>query len=379
MMLNLDLCYDVAWELFNVHNLEPEPMTRFMLSGKSPLIALVKFIKKAKSVLLWYSKDYYNRYRPRYSYYILEIKLDNNAKIVVDLRDPNMRQISRWTLSSVKEVKIDVGVPLPADIMDLLLNNSNFSRLTMYRYDIPTAKLLLQSRRFDYINMDAEDYGDYEKEPNTLESFSDICIDAEELKLGNVSLEKIFRVGCIKTNVLAVDYRNEIFEDSLLAMDVNPSFQSVKTLRLEVLNEDDLFSYTNGILKLLELLNTRLINLELFVFLFTQFHEFKHNMFGYYGVDPDGVEYLLNYKEKMASYKGGVKVEFSHRIEFHTFDYSERFLKYYYKELWKNLRGYRSFFYVDKSTGFCKFWKSDKIAENFERSVRVKVEYDAFW
>ena len=41
----------------------------------------------------------------------------------LDLRDPYMEYIRRWTLSSVKKVNIHCNNPVPPDITELLLKN----------------------------------------------------------------------------------------------------------------------------------------------------------------------------------------------------------------------------------------------------------------
>ena len=114
-------------------------------------------------------------------------------------------------MSSVKRVGLQFKDSLPRDMIDLLLKNpsefyilikrvyvlfSDFTKLKLMSYDLASTKLLLESRKFDYIEMG------YPISNN----LNDLNVDTKELECISISLEEILEAKSIKANVLVVNY-----------------------------------------------------------------------------------------------------------------------------------------------------------------------------
>ena len=75
MELRQDLCYEL---LYNVSDVEDEKIgfiTKFMLSGKTPLLAVKKVVSETKNIIIYSRKVFRTYSRPEYSSYIVEFKV----------------------------------------------------------------------------------------------------------------------------------------------------------------------------------------------------------------------------------------------------------------------------------------------------------------
>ncbi|KAE9547306.1 hypothetical protein FO519_009482 [Halicephalobus sp. NKZ332] len=207
MMLNSDLYEDLAAELILSEEGRQKFMTEFMLSGKGLLSALRRVTKKMKCVCFFWEECHSN---PSCSPYLVTLKLDDREGISMDLDHPDMLKIIHWTLSSVRRVRINCDKPLPGNVVELLLNNPNFTELELNLYDFPTAKLLIESRRFEFIEVDFGMSDDLNR----------IRIDTEKLEFHNASLRDILRMQSINVTSLCATYSYEGFDDSILTMNL---------------------------------------------------------------------------------------------------------------------------------------------------------------
>ncbi|KAE9550667.1 hypothetical protein FO519_006128 [Halicephalobus sp. NKZ332] len=157
-----------------------------------------------------YIQDNTNIYNFRRSSSIVENLEDDGIRINIDLEYLHMKKLIRWILSSVREVEIDVKDPLPEEFINLLLGNKNFTRLKLVFYDLPSAKSLIESRKFDCIEMG------YPISNN----LNDIHIDTKELEFISVPLVDIFKAESIKTDSLITHYSDAELNDSLASIKV---------------------------------------------------------------------------------------------------------------------------------------------------------------
>ena len=75
MELHQDLCCDVLCKVSDVEDEKIEFITKFMLSGKTPLLAVKKVISDTKNIIINSRKVFRTYSRPEYSSYIVEFKL----------------------------------------------------------------------------------------------------------------------------------------------------------------------------------------------------------------------------------------------------------------------------------------------------------------
>lgn len=86
----------------------------------------------------------------------------------------------------------------------------DFKKFKLVFYDSPSTKLLMESRRFDYIEMG------YPISSN----LNDIRIDTKELECVSVSLEEILEAESIRTNSLLINYSDVEFNYDFATMKV---------------------------------------------------------------------------------------------------------------------------------------------------------------
>ncbi|KAE9550429.1 hypothetical protein FO519_006344 [Halicephalobus sp. NKZ332] len=343
MILNPDLHYDLAREIFALPNKNLMFITRFLISGRELLIAMKNFVSKADLIRIQNWQPWGIASCLRYSSFLAKFHWENFLKIEMDLRDPYMKFIIEWALSSVKEVEILISSSLPADVTELLLRNPNFSKFQLDRCDLPSAKLLLESRKFEFITTGSCVEG----------SLDDIHIDSEELEFYFVSLEDILESKFINTKSLIINTRNEDLAHDFSTMEVGLGFHSVERFKLETTLEDVLFCSEN-ILKFLGFLNTKFPNLKLITLDFDENRNliYKRSQKDF-DMPLDSFIHFINYRDKLSSYDGRVQIS-RISVENYLQKFKDKFPDFQFSSEIK-----RKFTYHD-------FKKPSNIAQNFE-------------
>lgn len=133
------------------------------------------------------------------------------------------------------------------------------------------------------------------------------------------------------------------------------------------------------VLNLIRSLNKKLPNLELFILDFIEKGELIEFMdFGVVGRTADEIKKKINYKHKLAAYKGNMKVELNHCIDLNMIPKSrdDKPIKKYYMQLKKAFPDLENIIETNYQNILCKFWESEKITEKIERKVEIKVTTD---
>ena len=86
----------------------------------------------------------------------------------------------------------------------------DFKNLKLQIYDSSTAKILVESRKFDYIDI---------RDP-MFELWKDLLIDTKELEVYDISLTEILQTESIKTNSLIIDIEEDEFQDITLNISI---------------------------------------------------------------------------------------------------------------------------------------------------------------
>ncbi|KAE9548341.1 hypothetical protein FO519_008446 [Halicephalobus sp. NKZ332] len=369
MKLNPDLYHDFTKELIPSTKNNPKIATKIMFLGKEPLFALMNFATKARSFSFenWSGWELNSHFK--YSLYKLKIQWDNDTCTEIDLKDPYMKKIVRWILSFVNEVKINCTGSFPTDIMELLLKNPHITKIHLNKCDALTAKRLVESRKFDFVEMNYD----------TIKDLNDIHIDTKELLLGGISLEESLKLKNMNTTLLKVHVRDEKFDNCLLMTDVDSSSQSLEELKLKVrsLSRHSIDQSVNPerVLGFLGFLNTNLVNLKL-LRLSLEDNDIHNNIDidqGYPSILPDSIKRLLNYEEKLTTYNGRVKVKFNHKIHFRICSPSEDVVDDYIKKTMEEFQGFEYSSEIEDTMNYYCFTKSGNVAENFE--VNIKVDF----
>jgi len=364
MRLNVDLYSDLAKEFIPSLDDDVECVNKFVFSGRESFIGLRRSISKIKSVLFGYLVDFDDSDSPQYSFAI-KVKFDDDTMIDIDLENPFMEYITRWILSSTKRIKIDIKDPLPDSVMDLLLKNPNFTQLQLYMYDPPAAKQLISSKKFDYIQAGALIFGNFE----------DVHIDTKELRLRGVSLGKILKAEHIKVNSLITSYSEERFTDSLLAMDINSNFESLEKLELEIINRNTYFD-VQKILKFLEFLNTKFINLKILSIDFNEFRElFYDRDQEAFNMLPNSFKEIIGFEDELSTYDGRTKVKINHNVTFSVLSTPKEMVETFYEDLKNELRGFGYFVYIQDNMKIYNFKRFRKIVENMEMNSLVRLSH----
>lgn len=82
--------------------------------------------------------------------------------------------------------------------------------LDLCKCDLSTAKLIIESRRFNYIKIRS----------SVAHFIDNISIDTQQLEVKEISLEEILDAKSIKTNSLIIDVETVEFTDSLCEVDI---------------------------------------------------------------------------------------------------------------------------------------------------------------
>ena len=90
----------------------------------------------------------------------------------------------------------------------------DFKQLELYHCHFPIAKLLVQSRRFDYVKIDHFIF----------KSLEDIHIDTDRLELWGDFYDGILNAEFIRTNSLIIHYSEKDFNDNLITNDIGLVF-----------------------------------------------------------------------------------------------------------------------------------------------------------
>ncbi|KAE9546923.1 hypothetical protein FO519_009865, partial [Halicephalobus sp. NKZ332] len=364
-MLNPDVYYDLAREFIYLADENPELSSRFVLSGKEPLAALKDFITKVEFVK--YENWSFEESDVRCSPYVVSIDWSHDITIRVDLEDSHVKWMIRWALSHTKRFDISVRDPLPENITDLLLKNPSFTKVRIDNGDLSTAKLLVNSRRFDYISITSF----------TAKDWNDVHIDTEELDFFGVSLEEILKAESIKANSLIIGPVDEDFIESLTTTDISYVFQSVKTLSVSYVDARPLY-HPQKVLDSLEFWNTKLVNLELLVLNFCDMFDYVEydSRRRTFSMQPSALKNLVNYEDKLTGYKGKLKVKFTHEIKYEMYPRPPKIVvENYCKGLEKELSEYKYSFQTKNGWNEHHFKKSRMITENFEANINIQLTY----
>ncbi|KAE9547939.1 hypothetical protein FO519_008848 [Halicephalobus sp. NKZ332] len=336
-----------------------------MISGKGPLIAVRNSISRMDSIYLSNWSRYDENTHSRYISYMVDFMWDDGIKFNSDLRNPYMRSIIQWALSSVKKVGIFIGGSLPIDVIELLLGNPSFTKLELDGCDFSTLQLLTEFKKFDYIRASSR----------ILESLNNVRIVTKKLEFVGVCLKDILKLRSIKTNLLITSYSNFCLNDSLLTVDVGPGFQFLEKLELTV-QDERILSDSEKFLKFLESLNTKLDKLELLKF---TFH--KHDSYLTYNRDQelfnalcDSLKNLEDFEGKMIVYEGRVKVELNCSIS-SVISCSKQVFESYCETLKKEFQSFEHPSCLTAERSYHGFNKSRNVTKNFEVNTQLRLSF----
>ncbi|KAE9547500.1 hypothetical protein FO519_009290 [Halicephalobus sp. NKZ332] len=365
MTLNRDLYNYLTEEVIFLGNENPELLTRLMFSGKEAIFILRNIINGVDSVQFLNWSYYENNKHIRYSSQVVVLIWNNFLKIEADLKNPYMGNIIQWALSSVKRVGIDTKDPLPPDVVELLLKNPSLTKLTLYRCDLWTAKILIESRRFDYVKMG----------PFMSGHLNYIYIDVEELELCEVPLTEILNSKRIKTNSLIIRGTNVAFSKILTEINVSSDFEYLKKLELVVFNWGKCCEPT-GFFSFLRILDKKLINLE---FLTVEFEEYRpalvyRNYQGDINMPPELFKKFVYYMYNLPLYYRKIKVKVNHYImaEISPLPPLE-VAEGYYEKIREELPNFKYSCWIEEGRSHCSFNNSINITKNFEVNTLLHV------
>ncbi|KAE9548339.1 hypothetical protein FO519_008444, partial [Halicephalobus sp. NKZ332] len=238
-----------------------------------------------------------------------------------------------------------------------------FKNIEFRSCDVPTTKILLESRRFNCVKMDRRIF----------EDLKDIHIDTEQLEFERVLFEEVLKIESIKTKSLVI-YSNEDFKDSLNSMDISPNFQSLEKLELGT-SFIEVSRDIQKVLQFLNFLNTKFVNLEILKLRFYEFHELVYNKDdGNFNISPGVFKNYVNYEEELSIYNGKVKVELYHYITLSVYPLpSEQDIKDYYEKLRKEFYNFEDFSETSHSDCCLRFKNSINVTENFETNIRIEL------
>ncbi|KAE9548344.1 hypothetical protein FO519_008449 [Halicephalobus sp. NKZ332] len=302
---------------------------------------------------------------PARACYTVALTWSDNIKIDIELRHPHIEYVIRWLFSSVKTVKIDSEIELPADIIELLLKNPNFTKLELYKYESSTVKRLTESRRFDYVYI----------EPSIYLKLSDINIDIKELEFRNFSLEEILKTESIKTKSLVAHFELQHFDEGFNVINISPGFESIEKFQLNV-------GFPTGfnpqkILQFLEYLNANLLNLEHLVL---NLGEVRPNLIynkcrESFNMPSNFIKNLVNYEDKFTVYNGRARVELNHYIDFDVVSSSKQAVESYYEEIKEELHNFQNSSLIEDRMTYYNFDKLSHMTGNFELNIHIELTY----
>ncbi|KAE9548245.1 hypothetical protein FO519_008538, partial [Halicephalobus sp. NKZ332] len=313
MMLNPCLHCELAKEFTSSSDKDEKALIGFMMTGKEPLAGLHDFVNNVDKVsfVCMENRKRNNEGIPCHgiSSYKMMFQWDEGIEINIGPGHAYMKNVVRWALFAVKTVEINYNKLLPADATDLLVKNPNFTELSLWNCDFPTAKLLLESRKFKYINIDSVAV------ENLAENLNDIHINAKTLQFGKISLEKILKAEFISATRLAGVYLKEYFDDNLLTVDIGSSFRSLGYLELTVENDNPIPN-VERLLKFLRFFDENFDGLCKIVLTIHEKHPevVYNNDQGNFNISPSSFRKFVNYWNILRFYTGGVNIKFSHYI-----------------------------------------------------------------
>lgn len=137
-----------------------------------------------------------------------------------------MEYIIRYILSSIKKVNISTEDPLPKDITDLLLMNFSgfyiwitsyidilflvFTNIELLKCDFSTTKILLESRKFDYIGIHSDIF----------EKVKDIHTTTKDMRFFLVPFTEVVRLDSVKTTSLYISQQGDNFNENIFNVDI---------------------------------------------------------------------------------------------------------------------------------------------------------------
>ncbi|KAE9552179.1 hypothetical protein FO519_004594 [Halicephalobus sp. NKZ332] len=365
-LLNHDLYYDLAEEFIVLGDRNPGRIVKFMLSGKDLLEATKKFTNKIDIIRFQDWWEYRNNSRLRPSPYAMRLIWDSGVEIGTDLQDPFMKSIIRWSLSSVRKVQIYFNEPLPEEAVEPLLNNPNFRRLELYRYDPLMAEFLLKFKKFDYVFIEGS---------HLLES-GNFHVETEELEFRTVSLVEILKSKSIKTKSLITTYGLLRFTDIFNKISIKPEFKSLEMLKLNI-------TYGSGFdgqkfLNFLEFLNMELPNLKLAVFNFEEcppFLIYDRNQRGF-SISPSSIKGFIDYKHHLSTYKGKARIELHHHVKFDIDKSPKQVIENYIQSLKEEFANFEYSSLIERKKISHLFGKTSNVTKNFELKNQISLNYD---
>ncbi|KAE9547720.1 hypothetical protein FO519_009067, partial [Halicephalobus sp. NKZ332] len=330
--------------------------------GKQPLVVAENIISNVKNVDFHSTnkKDMNGNYEPLL---LADLIWNDSLKKRVVFKDPSIGPVIRWVLFSVKRVEIFTDDSLLTYAADLLLKNPNFTELEVCEYNSSIAKMLLESRKFDYIKM----------EYDPIKNLKDVRIDTKKLEFSEVSLKGILEAESIKATTLVAESSYSECDKCLLTMNkIGSGFQSLEELNLY--NKGGLIIRFEEILEFLEFLNTKLVNLKLVTL------DYKECDIGLrycsekkeFNWSPTRLRNLMEQEQNFAAYNGKIKTELNHHFYIETYFCPDDTVERYCEELKEELQvEYSS--RIENGKNYYYFKKSHKISETFVFSTIFEI------
>jgi len=364
MKLSPDIYYDIISAIFDsdldlTEDRDLKFINFFMFSGKEPLIYLQEFAKKVKSFTFWsLSKDEAGEdISPRYT---ATFESENDIWTRINLADPRAAMIVRLALSHTKTFECHRKVPLLPSVIELLLNNPNFNRLLLSDCDLPTTKLLLESRKFEFVQV----WRDVAKH------IDGVCINTEKFSFSDVPLEEALKYESIKTDLLIIKLEGDQIDGSFSNITVSPNFKSIGKLNFIFWNPD-LSSYSGKILNLLKFVNDTFFELRCVTFDLDDSFDLTYDEYDIYHMPMVYFNGFASELHEISTSNKEFKIKFKHFISFFIESSSKNSLK---KHMNHEKHAFADFEFSFETNGECnrRYYKKSVVNGNVE--LRMKIE-----
>ena len=156
----------------------------------------------------------------------------------------------------------------------------------------------------------------------------------------------------------------------------SPNFESLERFEL-IVRGRDVFHDPQKILKFLEFLNTKLINLTLLIL---DFNEFRPDLVyssddRSFNISPNAFKNYVDYEEKLTVYNGRIKVKLNHYFDFKMISNSKQAVEDYLGNLKKELRNFEYSYWIEGNDTFFKFEKSSQVGQRLELNTSVRLNH----
>ncbi|KAE9547798.1 hypothetical protein FO519_008993 [Halicephalobus sp. NKZ332] len=367
-MFNPDLYEDLCFELISLLDGGSELLVKFMLSGRESMIGSKKTISKARTVELAHDTFDPMGIFPPIFFYI--IKLGEDACISVSTMSgcPHPMLMIRWALSSTGTVVLDSKKLFPKKVIDCLLRNSKFKRLILEEYNLSIAKRLLKSRKFEFVEIGYDVF--YRSK--------EICVDTEELEFDQIPLKDILKSKSIKTkSLICKDFFDQFDND--LAVRISPNFALLEKLEINLRHmymccSPQIVLESRSFIELFELLNTKLVNLNLLTFTYNEYYPHSsRDIYEDSNLRAKDFNVITGYQDNLIGYNGRAKVKFNHTLFCDIVPSFDQTTKDYIEELKNDLRGFEYSFWIEDDDTIYSFKKSKSVSENFEVNLEIRL------